>query len=197
MWAGSRCRFHAAIRIGDRVARLSTIQNVAEKSGRAGDMVFVTVHHRIEASGGLAYEEEQDIVYMAIPERFSPPAAVPLPACSWREDFPVDPVRLFRFSALTFNGHRIHYDRTYAMEVEKYPGLVVHGPLQAIALIGAGLRHAQGRQAAAFEFRGMRPLFDFDAVSLNGRGTDDGLELYSANGEGAVGMKASLALAAS
>lgn len=196
MWAGSRCRFHAPIRIGDALTRQSTITNIAEKSGKAGDMVFVTVQHRVTANGALAYEEEQDIVYVAIPERFSPPAAVPLPACDWREGFAVDPVRLFRFSALTFNGHRIHYDRTYAMEVEKYPGLVVHGPLQAVALMEAGLRHGGDRLPATFAFRGLRPLFDFDAVSLNGVADGDGMSLYTANAEGAVGMKASLTWAA-
>lgn len=197
MWAGSRCRFHAPIRIHDAVSRVSTITNIAEKSGKAGDMVFVTVQHRVEAAGTLVYEEEQDIVYVAIPERFSPPAAVPLPACDWREAFAVDPVRLFRFSALTFNGHRIHYDRSYAMDVEKYPGLVVHGPLQAVALMDATLRHGEGRLPATFEFRGMRPLFDFDAVSLNGVSEGNGVTLYTADGEGAVGMKASLTWAAS
>ena len=122
---------------------------------------------------------------------------MPLPACDWREAFAVDPVRLFRFSALTFNGHRIHYDRSYAMDVEKYPGLVVHGPLQAVALMDATLRHGEGRLPATFEFRGMRPLFDFDAVSLNGVSEGNGVTLYTADGEGAVGMKASLTWAAS
>lgn len=197
MWAGSRCRFHRPVHIGDAVSRTSTIREVAKKSGKAGEMVFVTVQHRVEANGALAYEEDQDIVYVAIPERFTPPPPVPLPPCAWREDFDVDAVGLFRFSALTFNGHRIHYDRTYAMEVEKYPGLVVHGPLQAIALMAAALRHAPGRSPATFEFRGMRPLFDFDTVSLNGRASDAGMDIYSANGEGAIGMKASLVWAAS
>jgi 3-methylfumaryl-CoA hydratase len=192
MWAGSRCTFHAPIRIGDEVSRVSTILNVAEKSGKAGDMVFVTVRHLVSANGTLAFEEEQDIVYVGIPERFSPPAAAPVPPCDWREDFAVDPVVLFRFSALTFNGHRIHYDRPYATDVEKYPGLVVHGPLQAMALMGAALRHAEGRAPRRYEFRGMRPLFDFDAVSLNGVGTDNGMDLFTSNAEGATGMKASV-----
>ncbi len=194
MWAGSRCAFHAPIRIGDAVERTSTIARVAEKAGKTGPMVFVTVRHAVAAGGRLAMEEEQDIVYLDIPERFSPPAPTPLPPCDWSERAAVDPVTLFRFSALTFNGHRIHYDRSYATDVERYPGLVVHGPLQAVLLFDAALRRASGREPSAFAFRGMRPLFDFDAVSVNGRPREgaDGLDLYTANGEGAVGMQATL-----
>ncbi|MCF8509257.1 MAG: hypothetical protein K9G83_11005, partial [Hyphomonadaceae bacterium] len=104
----------------------------------------------------------------------------------------VDPVMLFRFSALTFNGHGIHYDLSYATEVERYPGLVVHGPLQAIMLYDAALRHApKGARPAQFQFRGMRPLFDFDAITLNGRAGDSGeMHVYTANGEDLVGMQA-------
>ena len=192
MWAGSRCTFHAPLRLGDAVERTSTIAKVAKKEGKAGPMVFVTVRHAIVAGGRPAMEEEQDIVYLDIPDRFSPPAPTPLPPCDWSEKAATDSVTLFRFSALTFNGHRIHYDRTYATEVERYPGLVVHGPLQAVLLFDAASRHAPGRTAAAFAFRGMRPLFDFDAVSVSGRARDDGLELYTANGDGAVGMQAML-----
>ncbi len=193
MWAGSRMHFHAPVRVGDEVERLSTITKIAEKSGKSGDMVFATVRHEVRANGALAIEEEQDIVYLAIPERFSPPAPTPAPPCDWREDVAIDPVLLFRFSALTFNGHRIHYDRAYATDVEKYPGLVVHGPLQAILLFDAAMARAPGRSAARFSFRGMRPLFDFDAVTVNGRARDDGgLDLYTANADGAVGMQAEL-----
>ena len=193
MWAGSRCTFHAPILVGDALERTSTIVKVAEKVGGAGPMVFVTVHHAIARAGALLMEEEQDLVFLDIPARFSPPAPTPLPACDWSEVAPIDPVRLFRFSALTFNAHRIHYDRTYATEVERYPGLVVHGPLQAALLFDAASRRGPGRTPAAFAFRGMRPLFDFDAVSVSGRAHDpDGLELFTANGEGAVGMQATL-----
>ena len=193
MWAGSRCRFHAPIRIGDPVERTSTIAKVAEKTGAAGAMVFVTVHHAVTREGLLLMEEEQDLVFLAIPERFSPPAPTALPPCDWSEPAAVDPVRLFRFSAMTFNAHRIHYDRTYATEVERYPGLVVHGPLQAALLFDAACRHAPEQTPAAFTFRGLRPLFDFDAVSVNGRRRgDEGLDLFTANGDGAVGMQATL-----
>ncbi len=139
MWAGSRCRFHAPLRIGDEAEKISTIRKVETKAGKAGVMVFVTVHHAISVGGVTAIEEEQDIVYMGIPETFRLPAPVDLPPCEWSETVPVDPVMLFRFSAVTFNGHRIHYDRTYAKDVEKYPGLVVHGPLQAVAAVRGGV----------------------------------------------------------
>lgn len=156
-------------------------------------MVFVTVVHEIESDGTLAMQEEQDIVYMDIPDTFSPPEPQPLPECQHSESVDVDPVLLFRFSALTFNSHRIHYDRPYAMDVEKYPGLVVHGPLQAILLYDFGTRLYPDRSAAAFRFRGLRPLFDFDEVSLNARETgDNAVELFTANGDGAISTKATL-----
>jgi 3-methylfumaryl-CoA hydratase len=181
------------VRVGDALRRTSTIAKVAEKTGAAGEMVFVTVRHAISRGEALLMEEEQDLVFLAIPERFAPPAPTPLPPCDWSEPAAVDPVRLFRFSAATFNGHRIHYDRTYAIEVERYPALVVHGPFQAVLLFDAASRRAPERTPAAFAFRGVRPLFDSDAVSLNGRARDaDALELFTANGEGAVGMQATL-----
>ncbi len=193
MWAGSRCTFHDAIRVGDALERVSTIAKVAEKVGGAGPMVFVTVRHAITRDGRLVMEEEQDLVFLGIPDRFAPPPPTPLAPCDWSEPVAIDPVLLFRFSALTFNAHRIHYDRTYALEVERYPGLVVHGPLQAALLFDAAMRHAPGRTPSAFAFRGLRPLFDFDAVSVNGRARGaDGLDLCTANGEGAVGMQATL-----
>jgi 3-methylfumaryl-CoA hydratase len=193
MWAGSRCVFHTPLHIGDKLAKTSTIVKVSEKTGRTGTMVFVTVRHVIRCGDQIALEEEQDIVYLAIPEKFSPPEATPLPPCDWQVDQAVDPVFLFRFSALTFNGHRIHYDRTYAMEVEKYPGLVIHGPLQAILLFDAACRRNPDKRPATYSFRGLRPLFDFDTVTLNGRTSPEGgLDLYTANGDGAVGVQAAL-----
>lgn len=184
MWAGSRCSFPAPVHVGEAVLRESTILRVAEKTGRAGPMVFVTVGHRVSAGGRLVMEEEQDIVYMDIPAEWVPPPATPLPEHDWEEEVAVDPVLLFRFSALTFNGHRIHYDRSYAAEVEKYPGLVVHGPLQAILLHDAARRRAGGRRIARFDFRGLRPAFDHDALRLAGRARADGLDLWTAVGGG-------------
>lgn len=192
MWAGSRCVFHTHARIGDAVTRTSTIAKVAAKSGRSGEMVFVTVQHEWTRGETLLAEEEQDIVYLQLPEVFAPPPPVAVPAGDWREAAAIDPVLLFRFSALTFNGHRIHYDRTYATEREKYPGLVVHGPLQAILLMEAARRWAPELEPAQFDFRGLRPLFDFDAVTISGRRMPQGgLELHTSNADGAAGMQAS------
>lgn len=193
MWAGSRCTFHGPVRIGDELTKVSTIAKVTAKTGRTGEMVFVTVRHSYSRGGAGLMEEEQDIVYMPIPDVFSPPEPVAVGACGWKERVAVDPVLLFRFSALTFNGHRIHYDRPYAMETEKYPGLVVHGPLQAILLMEAARRWQPGKRPAGYTFRGLRPLFDFDAVSVCGRTNKaGGLDLFTANGDGAAGMQASL-----
>ncbi len=193
MWAGSRCRFHTPVRIGDRVEKRSTIQKISAKSGKSGEMVFVSVRHEIRAEGRLAMEEDQDIVYMGIPELFKYPDPIAATPGDWRESLGIDPVLLFRFSALTFNGHRIHYDRRYAMEVEKYPGLVVHGPLQAVLLFDAACRHAPARIPARFDFRGVRPLFVFDAATLNGRGRNDGgMDVFTATGDGFVCMQATM-----
>jgi 3-methylfumaryl-CoA hydratase len=192
MWAGGRLTFHDAPRIGEEITRTSTILKVAEKAGKAGPMAFVTVRHEIATPRGPAIDEEQDIVFLEMPVAFTPPAPTPLPQdLAFDTPRTVDPVLLFRFSALTFNGHRIHYDRTYASEVEKYPGLVVHGPLQAMLLAEAARKTA--RTVARFEFRAVRPLFDFDTVRVCGKPRDDGgLDLFTANGDGHVGMQAHL-----
>jgi 3-methylfumaryl-CoA hydratase len=167
MWAGGRLSFHAPLRIGQPMRRTSSILKVVEKRGATGQMVFVTVGHEIAGSEGLAVTEEQDIVYVAMPDRFTPPPPVPAPAGSaWSDPVEMDTVRLFRFSALTFNAHRIHFDLPYATGVEKYPGLVVHGPMQAMLLMQAARLHAGGALPARFKFRGVRPMFHFDSVAL-------------------------------
>ncbi len=197
MWAGSRCAFHEPVRIGDEIQKTSTIVKVSEKVGNAGALVFITVRHEVSAMGRLAVIEEQDLVYMNIPTEWKAPAATPLPPCAWSEPVDIDPVFLFRFSALTFNGHRIHYDRTYATEIEKYPGLVVHGPAQAVLLIDAATRRYADRTPSTFTFRGIRPLFDFDKTTCNGAPrTDGGMDLFTANADGAIAMQACLTWAA-
>jgi 3-methylfumaryl-CoA hydratase len=194
MWAGGRLIFHEPLRIGDEVRQRSEIVKIVEKEGKAGRMVFVTVRHEASSARGLAVEEEQDIVYVAMPKSFTPPAPVPAPADpGWSEPVAVDPVLLFRFSAVTFNGHRIHYDLPYATQVENYPGLVVHGPLQAMLLLGSAKRNQPDRRPARFSFRGLRPLFHFEQVRLLGRErADDGHDLWTVNGDGHVAMQASV-----
>jgi 3-methylfumaryl-CoA hydratase len=194
MWAGGRLEFLAPLRIGETLHRRSEILNVAEKTGSTGRMVFVTVRHEVTGQEGLAIREEQDIVYIAMPDRFTPPPPVPAPSAAWRQDVAMDSVRLFRFSALTFNAHRIHFDLPYATAVEKYPGLVVHGPMQAMLLMQAARGRSGGNVPRGYRFRGVRPLFHFDALSLQGEGVADGAEaLATVNGEGLVCMRADIA----
>jgi 3-methylfumaryl-CoA hydratase len=194
MWAGGRLEFLAPLRIGEVLHRRSEILKVAEKTGTTGRMVFVTVQHEVSGAAGLAIREEQDIVYIAMPDRFTPPPPVTAPAAAWRQDVAMDTVRLFRFSALTFNAHRIHFDLPYATAVEKYPGLVVHGPMQAMLLMQAARARAEGAMPRGFRFRGVRPLFHFDALSLQGQGLIAGAEaLATVNGEGLVCMQADMA----
>ncbi len=162
MWAGGRVRVLGPLYAGDAVQRRSTILSVKEKQGGSGRLVFVTVSHAIEGPRGPAIAEEQDIVYRGAEGAAAKPAepAAPAPLGARRGTVRPDPVLLFRYSALTGNGHRIHYDLDYVREVEGYPGLVVHGPLQATWL--AGLLAAQGTangEVAAFSFRGLRPAF--------------------------------------
>ena len=194
MWAGGRLEFLAPLRIGGTLHRRSEILNVAEKTGSTGRMVFVTVRHEVTGQEGLAIREEQDIVYIAMPDRFTLPPPVPAPPAAWRQDVAMDTVRLFRFSALTFNAHRIHFDLPYATAVEKYPGLVVHGPMQAMLLMQAARDRSGGNVPRGYRFRGVRPLFHFDALSLQGEGVAEGAEaLATVNGEGLVCMRADIA----
>ena len=194
MWAGGRLEFLAPLRIGETLHRQSEILNVAEKTGSTGRMVFVTVRHEVTGQEGLAIREEQDIVYIAMPDRFTLPPPVPAPPAAWRQDVAMDTVRLFRFSALTFNAHRIHFDLPYATAVEKYPGLVVHGPMQAMLLMQAARDRSGGNVPRGYRFRGVRPLFHFDALSLQGEGLAEGAEaLATVNGEGLVCMRADIA----
>ncbi len=160
MWAGGRLWFKGALSVGERLHRRSEILSVDFKTGASGDMAFVKVLHDLRGEGGGAIREEQDIVYMPIPASFRAPKPIPAPAAAlFDEVLEASPVRLFRYSAATWNGHRIHYDRAYASEVEKYPGLVVHGPMQATLLMEAAMRHS-GRAPSHFSYRGVHPLFD-------------------------------------
>ena len=191
MWAGGRLTFHGPLRIGQPMHRRSEILKVSEKTGTTGRMVFVTVRHQTHGPDGLAVDEEQDIVYVAMPDCFTPPPPVPAAdGAIWSDPVAMDSVRLFRFSALTFNAHRIHFDLPYATEVEKYPGLVVHGPMQAMLLLQAARTHRGGPLPARFRFRGVRPLFHFDAVSLTGWPVDQGAQALATVTGGVVCMQA-------
>ena len=159
MWAGGRLSFDHPLRVGDDIERTSRITDVAAKQGRTGQMVFVTVEHEISDADGVAIREEHDIVYRDNPKPDEPqssPRKAPDDETFCRDIDP-DPVMLFRYSALTFNGHRIHYDRTYVTEVEGYPGLVVHGPLTATFLVELLRDNLSDAQVHSFSFRAVRP----------------------------------------
>ena len=191
MWAGGRIRFESPLRIGDRAQRRSTILDVRAKSGRSGELVFVTVRHDISVDGRLAISEEQDLVYReAAGAGAAAPVGEPAPVgASWLRTWRADAVMLFRYSALTFNAHRIHYDRPYATGEEHYRGLVVHGPLQATLLLDLARQHA-GRPLRTFEYRAQQPVFDGETFSANGRPDETGADLWTSNEAGRVCMQA-------
>ncbi len=194
MWASSRLKFHQDLIIGEEMYKESEIVKISEKEGKTGRMVFVTVKHLIQSQRGVAAEEEQDIVYLPMPKSFVQPAPNPVPVdLQWKEEYPINPVLLFRFSALTFNGHRIHYDWRYTTEVEKYPGLVVHGPLQALLLFESAKKNNPDKKPMSYNFRALRPIFEFDKVYLCGQSkSDGGHDLYTANTENNIGMQATI-----
>jgi 3-methylfumaryl-CoA hydratase len=193
MWAGGRVEFGGRLTIGERLQRRSEILSVEFKSGGTGEMAFVKVLHEVRGAGGGAIREEHDLVYLPMPTAFRPPRPIPAPAApAFAEEVAMGPVRLFRYSAATCNGHRIHYDRTYAREVEKYPDLVVHGPMQATLLIEAGCRHAT-RPPARFSYRGVHPIFDTEPLRLMGTPEGDGaMTLCTVAAAGHQGMQARL-----
>jgi 3-methylfumaryl-CoA hydratase len=195
MWAGGRFEFHEPIRIGDALTRTSTIADVRRREGKSGALVFVTVRHEIARDGLRLLTEEHDIVYRDLPR---PGAPAPEPERAATDESTVrtivpDPVLLFRYSALTFNGHRIHYDRSYVTEVEGYPGLIVHGPLIATLLVGEAERQRPGLRLRGFEFKAVHPLFDiepFDVCCRFGSGT--GIDLWARDRQGRLAMRARL-----
>jgi len=162
MWAGSRVAFPRPLEIGSEVTRLSTIKSVAEKAGRSGRLAFVTVEHVVSDAGGPCVVEEHDIVYREAGQKGAalPPGETPPAGGAWRREVVPSPALLFRYSALTFNGHRIHYDHPYATGVEGYPGLIVHGPLLATLMIGQLRRELPCARVTRFAFRAKRPIFD-------------------------------------
>jgi 3-methylfumaryl-CoA hydratase len=201
MFAGERLRFHRPIRIGETLSRETELADIALKTGGTGTLVFATVHSRIVGADGLALEEERRTVFREevkagernqAPRREEAPVDVP-----WRRRVVPDPVLLFRFSALTFNSHRIHYDRSWAMEVEGYPGLVVHGPFTSTLLIDFARDHNPGRTLLTYTTQARAPLFETAAFELRGQPTVDGrgCELWAVTPEGTVAMSAQVEFA--
>jgi len=200
MFAGESVRFHRPLRIGDAVRRETELADISVKSGGTGTLVFATVASRVFGPDGLALEEERRTVFREevkagqgnqAPRRDAPPAGVP-----WRRRISPDAVLLFRFSALTFNSHRIHYDRRWAMEGEGYPGLVVHGPLTTALLLDFARDSNPGRTVRAYTTQARAPLFDTAPFELVGRPTGDGrgAELWAVTPEGTIAMSAEITL---
>lgn len=180
MWAGSALTFHDHLQVGDAVERHSTVADIVAKTGQSGRLCFVTVEHRIATARGPAITERQTIVFRdeAVPAATEPKAAIASSdRVERRRTLVASTTQLFRYSALTFNGHRIHYDRDYAREVEGYPGLVVHGPLLATQLLGLAA-DLGGSSPASFSFRGVQPVFDGVPYRLCARGSNADIELW-------------------
>lgn len=203
MWAGGRLTFLQSLRVGDAIERTSRIASVEGKEGRSGNLVFVLVRHEVRNAAGLAIVEEHDIVYRDMPATGAPQSA-PQPApqaalqdSTWERIVEPDEVMLFRYSALTFNSHRIHYDRRYTTETEGYPGLVVHGPLIATLLLDLVRRHQPHAVVSAFQFRAVRPLFDTASFSVCGAPSADGrtIKLWAKDAGGMLTMDATATLA--
>jgi 3-methylfumaryl-CoA hydratase len=197
MFAGGRLSSRAPITVGSLLRAHSQVGAVAIKEGRSGEMAFVTIRTELEADGALAAVEEQDIVYRSQPEGTPvptlarPEGGLPEPAGEWRSALATDPVLLFRFSALTYNGHRIHYDRPYATGQEGYPDLVIHGPLLALLALDLPRVHAPGRTVTAFEYRLVRPAFAPATIVATGTVTGEGKDEVTLTA-GAAGVQPSL-----
>ena len=191
MWAGGRMTFHRPLRMGESVRRESEIVSLEPKQGRSGTLVFLTIRHTIYGSGEVAAIDEHDIVFREAAKPGEAPApGKPAPArAAWRRALRADPVLLFRFSALTFNVHRIHYDLPYATGEEHYPALVVHGPLQATLLLDLCRRHST-RPVAQFDYRAMSPLFHTETFTIDGEPSADGgsAEVWTASEKGTIAM---------
>ena len=192
MWAGSRLEFLRPLRVGSEATRTSRIADVKVKEGRSGTLVFVTVRHEVADEAGLAVSDEHDIVYRG---ESGKAVADPVPAPGgevWRREIRPDPVLLFRYSAVTFNGHRIHYDHPYVTAVEGYPGLVVHGPLTATLLADLFRRNMPGTAMKSFRFRALRPLFDTATFEVLGApdAASRSARLWTRDHEGAITMEA-------
>lgn len=212
MWAGSRFTFHRGLTLGAPAERRSIVEDVALKQGRSGPLAFVTVRHSVSDRAGVCFEEEQDVVFRdagpprqdrSLPQSApaDPPADAPTdpPADppAWVRRATADPVLLFRYSALTFNGHRIHYDPDYARGAEGYPGLVVHGPLLGLLMCQMALDETRARRAVDYRFRLSRPIFAQREFMIAGTPSPDGREarLWVRDENGALAAEGRLVFA--
>jgi 3-methylfumaryl-CoA hydratase len=191
MWAGGRLKFLQPLHVDEPLERKSEIASVTEKSGRNGQLVFVMVKHALHGAGGLAIEEEQDIVYREATAGAAAPQPVPHRNAAWQKEIRPNVPMLFRYSALLFVGHRIHYDREYATQVEGYDGLVVHGPLIATCLMRLAADNSK-TGLLSFSYRGVAPLFDTAPFRVCGQPSADGrsAELWAETPQGTLAMSA-------
>ena len=191
MWAGSRVDFPRLPAMGSEVTRRSTIKSVTEKAGRFGPLAFVTVEHWVSDGDGPCIVEEHDIVYRAAAAKGAalPPGQAAPEGAGWVQRVEPDPVLLFRYSALTFNGHRIHYDQPYATGEEGYPGLIVHGPLLATLMIGLVRRERPAARVTGFQFRALRPIFDTKPFTVCGTPEGERADLWVTDPDGFLAMQ--------
>jgi len=202
MWAGGTLRFLQPLRVGQAARKVSTVQDIQAKRGRSGALIFVTVRHEVYAAEALCLSEDQTLVYRESPPIDGGPclaATPPGPAAKaapdtaqWSRVITPGPVLLFRYSALTFNGHRIHYDRSYCAEVEGHPGLLVHAPLMATLMLDLIRRHDPTRPIRAFSYRALAPVFDTAPFTVNGTPTNDGASLWITHADGSLAMRGDL-----
>lgn len=193
MWAGSRVAFFTPIPIDAELERTSRIESVDHKAGATGDLLFVTIGHRVRCGGALVVEETQTLVYRGETAGAAQPEAATAPSeAAVSRAYCADSVALFRFSAVTFNGHRIHYDRDYARVVEGYPDLVVHGPFQVMLLMDLFLGEHSAFAVREFSFRARRPIFAGDRFTLNCSAGDREFDLWTAGEDGKLAMTASI-----
>ncbi|RAY16274.1 acyl-CoA dehydrogenase [Actinomadura craniellae] len=197
MWAGGRVEVHRPLLIGAPALRETSVLRAERKTGRSGRLLVVTLRHVYTQHDATAIEEEQDLVYREPGAPVPAPEgghSEPAPPGGWAERAEAGPVMLFRFSAVTFNAHRIHYDAAYARDVEGYPGLVVQGPLTAL-LLAESARRRTGREIAGFSFRASAPLFADAPFTLTGRPAEPDVELRAVRGDGQVATAATARLA--
>jgi 3-methylfumaryl-CoA hydratase len=199
MWAGSRLRVHAPLKVGQEIRKRAEIVDIAERQGKTGKLIFVSQRYSIFAGDRLAIEEDFDSVFR---EDAAPGAPVQQPPAApqgavWSRTIDPDPVLLFRYSAVTFNGHRIHYDQPYATQVEGYPGLVVHGPLTATLLMELARDANPGRRIVTYSFRAVSPLFLPGGFTVNGKPDDvgKGIQMWAENANGCLAMQANVSFA--
>ena len=176
MWAGSEIHFYNPLIVGETIERRSCFDSIYHKEGNTGNLIFVKIRHDYRINQKLCTQELQTLVYREAPQRdeVKPEKNTISDQPDWKQSIIPDSVLLFRYSALTFNGHRIHYDRRYCIEQEGYPGLLVHGPLQATLLLDLCRKHKPGKQINFFKFRAMSPVFDGVKIEICGK-EDNGL----------------------